>query len=252
MSQISNGIQNELKFVNMFNNKTIKDLPQNAQELIYKIFNNVNSNSKITCWKSKYLEKADIKIKINDNIKGVSIKTGYECSMHQENKYQFYNFLNTIGVDKETIEILDNFMNGIYQGKKVNAKTYISYHIDDIKLLKDILNNYYIKNKLLIRFIFQGTEKQSYDCNALIYGTPSEFIWATNDEILEYLLKYKDNNPLYLTVSALNIKCYDRNLKNNPNRTKKEEDIQIKWYTLKEDLLYINKIREAKKIKHLK
>ena len=248
---ISKGIKNELKFAQIFNNKRIKDLPINYQELILKIFNNVDSNSKIECWKSKYLEKSDIKIKINNNVKGISIKTGNECSMHQENKYQFYNFLSKIGIDIEIINKFDNFMLGYLNGQKVDAKTYINANIQDINMIKKSLNNYYIKNKLLIRFIFQGTERQQYDCTALIYGTPDNFLWATNNELMSYLQKYKENDQTYITISALNIKCYDRNLTNNPKRSEKSNDIQVKWYSIKEDLLYITKIREAKKIKNI-
>ena len=190
MNYISKGIENELNFVDMFHNKIIKDLPSNAQELIYQIFNNVDENSRLICWKSKYLEKSDIKIKINGNIKGISIKSGNECSMHQENKYQFYKYLNKLGIDKDIIKKFDDFMIGIHNGQKVNAKTYIANNTYSIKILKQIFNSFYIKNKLLIRFIFQGTENQEYDCQALIYGEPKNFIWATNNELLPYLLKY--------------------------------------------------------------
>ncbi len=245
---MSKGIINELNFVELFNNKIVKNLSKNAKELLYALFDNIDDNDIVICWKNKYLEKSDIKIKIKNNIKGISIKTGNECSMHQENKYKFYAYLNKIGVEEETIDMLDKFMIGKINNQKVDAKTYILNNVTDITKIKQVFNKYYIKNKLILRFIFQGTENQMYDCMAIIYGTPQNFIWATNSEVLQYLLKY-ENNVNYINISNLNIKCYDRNLKGNPKHEKKVDDIQVKWYSLKEDILYITKIREAEKLR---
>ena len=91
------GIKNEKDFAYYFNNKKICNLPINGQELIYKIFNEVDSESYIESWISKYFEKADIKIKINGIVKGISIKTGQNCSMHQESIKTFDKFLLSIG-----------------------------------------------------------------------------------------------------------------------------------------------------------
>ena len=80
------GFQNEIDFKNFIDHKQIKNLPDNMQQLLGTLFKDVKEDSLVYCWKSKYLEKADIKIRINGIIKGISIKTGKQCSIHQEHK----------------------------------------------------------------------------------------------------------------------------------------------------------------------
>ena len=241
------GIKNEIEFVQYLNHKMVKDLSQDFQQLLYQIYNNkIYPNSKIQCWRSKYLEKSDIKIRINNIIKGLSIKSGKECSMHQEEKTKFYKFLQKIGVSDDIIFKFDQFMIGRIDGIKVDSKTYKAIHPKDIIEINEELNRFYIKNNLLIRFIFIGTELQLFGCDALIHGNPASFLWATNDEILAYLSSKPSPSNTYLNIGNLSIKCYDRNLKNIPSRKGKENDIQVKWQTIIEDLEAITYHRNHK------
>lgn len=237
------GIKNEFDFKNELNNKHVCELTLNMQNMLYAIFKNINENSKIICWWSRYTEKADIKVKINGITKGISIKSGTSCSVHQENIEQFNKYLLKIGVDDDIIELLYNFIKGEVNGKRVDSTTYIQNNYEDIKKIKKELQEYYIKINLIIRFLFQGSEINKYDCDLLIYGSPSNFMWATKSEILKYLIDYSEKETKYINVSTFFIKCYDRNLKNNPSKVVKQNDIQVKWYTLKKDLELITKTR---------
>jgi len=241
------GIINEKNFAKALDHKKIKEVSPELRKMICAIFGYVNPNDKIDCWQSKYYEKADIKIKINNEIKGVSIKTGIYCSMHQESKDSLYPFLRKIGVEENIIKKLNDFILGYVNGERVDSKTYMFFHNEEIKKIKESLNRYYIKTNLILRFIFQGTEIQKYDCDAILYGTPEKFIWATKDEVLEYLINYSEEKENVINFGALNIKCYDRNLRNNLSRVSKQNEIQIKWYTLENDLINIKKIREEAK-----
>jgi len=165
--------------------------------------------------------------------------------MHQEHIDKFYPFLSKIGVDDFIIKIFDNYMKGIVNGKKANSEEFICNNIKNIQILKNKFNENYVKTNLIIRFIFQGTEIQKYGCDALIYGTPNNFMWATKNEILKFLIEYKTRNRFFVNISALNIKCYDRNLRNNINRKDKQNNIQIKWYSIKNDFYLLTKIREG-------
>ena len=243
------GIKNEYDFAHLIDKKKYKDLPINIQDLLLSIFQSINNNSVIECWCSKYYEKADIKIKIEGEIKGISIKTGHQCSMHQEIIKTFYNFLLKIGVKEKIIDNFNDYMNGKENNEKIDALTYIQKNEKSIKEIREELNKYYIKTNLIIRFIFQGNEKQNYGCDALIYGTPEKFLWATKDEILKFLIEYKLINAKNINVSALNIKNYDRNLRENNTNQKSKQQIQVKWYTLENDLKYITALRNANKYK---
>lgn len=238
------GIKNEYNFVKYFNNKKISDLPETGQDLLKSIYGNVDSEVKIKCWRSNYYEKADIKLKINNIVKGISIKTGQACSMHQENKYKFYKYLQKIGIEDPTIKKFDDFIVGKINNQKVDTKTYVKYMKKDIIEINQEINKLYAKISLISRFLFLGTENQSYSCEAIIYGTPYNFIWATKDEIFKYLIEKSQNSDEYVNVSTLNIKCYDRNLTNDPKRHEREKDIQVKWVTITSDLQKIIETRE--------
>ena len=166
---------NEKKFAKIIDKNKIKDLNVNIQNLIYAIFKDIEEDDTVECWTSKYFEKADIKIKINNEIKGVSIKTGKYCSMHQESTESLYPFFRRIGIEEKIMKSLDSFLIGKVNDKRVDAITYIFHNYEEIKKIKDSLNNYYIKVNLILRFLFLGTEKQNYGCDAIIYGIPNSF-----------------------------------------------------------------------------
>ncbi len=237
------GIQNEIDFKNILDNKKVYELPSEIIKMLFLIFDNISLESTVYCWRSRYQEKADIKIKINNVIKGISIKSGNYCSMHQEHIDKFYPFLLKIGVDNYIIKFFDNYMKGILKDKRVSSEEYILNNVKEIAILKHKFNEYYIKINLINRFIFQGTEIQKYDCDGLVYGTPKKFMWATKNEILQYLVEYELKEKFFINISALNIKCYDRNLKNIESRKKRQDNIQVKWYSIKEDLEIITKLR---------
>lgn len=73
------------------------------------------------------------------------------------------------------------------------------------------------------------------------------FLWATKEEILEYLINYDNSHEIFIRFSALNLKSYDRNLRNNEEKKSKQNEIQIKWNTIKIDLQNIEKLRKQKK-----
>lgn len=247
MIYIQKGFKNEKDFAKVLDKKEFKQLKANFQDLLKAIFKDIKEEDIVECWTSRYFEKADIKIKVNKEVKGISIKTGKYCSMHQENIESLNPFLRKIGVEERIIKKLKDFLIGKVQEQRVDEVTYIFHNYNDIKEIKETLNNYYIKLNLILRFLFQGTEKQKYGCDAIIHGTPEDFIWATKEEILEYLLNYKKDHEIYLKFSTLNLKSYDRNLRNDEKRKVKQNDIQIKWYSIKNDLENIIKNRENNK-----
>ncbi len=252
------GFRNEIDFVISLNNKKYGDLSIEFKSLLSKLFKNLNTDTNIICWQSKYSEKADIKIKINNEIKGVSIKCGaramglFDCDCLAEGKLADLVLLDlkqpNMQPENNIIKNFNDFIKGYVKGNKVDAKTYINNNKEEIAEIIDSFNKLYVKINLILRFIFQGTELQKYDCDAIIYGTPSKFLWATKNEVIEYLVNYDTISIYQIGLSALSIKCYDRNLKNNQSRINCTEDIQVKWYTFKKDLLYLTKIREAKSI----
>lgn len=238
------GIANEYNFVKLFDKKRVKDLDRNCQELIYSLFNVASGNDYIECWQSKYVEKADIKIRINGDLKGISIKMGENNSIHQENLQGFSQYLLNIGLNEKIVKQLQAYIHGIINNNKVDAQTYKKLKEKEIIAIKNALSDLYIKVSLIIRFVFKGKEFQLYDADAIIHGTPNNFLWATKSEVLRYLIDYPDGKTINVKVGPLFIQCRNRNLHNNRISKKDENYIQVKWYNLRKDLYFITKKRQ--------
>ncbi len=240
----NNGIYNEIKFVQLFDGQKVKNLNQNCQNFLEQLYGSLSKEEYIECWKSKYNEKADIKIRINKDIKGISIKMGECNSIHQEQLASFSKYLLNIGIKTEIVEMFNNYILGIVDGNRIDAVTYKKRFEKEILEIKTSLSDLYIKVNLIIRFLFKGKEDQQYDADAIIHGTPQNFLWATKSEILRYLIDYPDKMTVNVKIGPLSIQCRNRNLKHKEIAKNDERDIQVKWHNLKEDLYFITKKRQ--------
>ena len=181
----NHGIANEVNFAKELDKKMVKDLNKNFKEMLYSLFDNLKEDDYIECWKSKFNEKADIKIRINGDIKGISIKMGESNSIHQEHLTSITNYLLNIGVNNAIVNKLADYIIGDINGKRVDAATYKKLKKEDIIEIKKALSDLYIKVSLIIRFLFKGKESELYDADAIIHGTPNKFLWATKSEVLK-------------------------------------------------------------------
>ena len=245
----SNGITNEIAFQKIFNKKIVKELNSQFQELLYSLFDDLKEEDYIECWPSKFKEKADIKIKIKGNIKGISIKMGESNSVHHEHINSLSNYLLSIGVSNTIVNELRSYIFGIINGIQVNAENYKKEKQKEIIQIKKALGDFYVKINLIIRFLWKGKETQLFDADAIIHGTPQNFLWATKSEVLEYLINYPNDNSTHVKIGPLFIQCQNRNLNQNISSMYAEEYIQVKWYSLRKDLYFITKNRQnVKKI----
>lgn len=68
------GKRNEYDFIYKLNNKKIKDVDYLLRDMIETMFNDIDANDVIECYKLFEYEKHDICIKIKDQEKYISIK----------------------------------------------------------------------------------------------------------------------------------------------------------------------------------
>ena len=243
----NDGIYNEIKFVGLFDGKKVRDMNKSLRELLLKLFGPLTGEEYIECWKSKFNEKADIKIRINGDIKGISIKMGESNSIHQEHLTSITNYLLNIGVNNAIVNKLADYIIGDINGTRVDATTYKKLKKEDIIEIKKALSDLYIKVSLIIRFLFKGKESELYDADAIIHGTPNKFLWATKSEVLKYLIDYPDGDTINVKVGPLFIQSRNRNLKRKEAAKIDENYIQVKWYNIEKDLYFITKKRENSK-----
>lgn len=233
------GYQNEFLFVLEFNNKKIKELNPLLKEIIDDLFPNANENSIIKSWTNHYKrQKADILIKVNSDIKYISIKKGNKNSVHVENLYQFIDFLKELGINNETIKLFKDFHYGL---NKNNPKIFLSTH-DYCEQNKQIIKNinHALSNideiKIIDRFLLSGTNSNN-KVNGIIYGTPDDFFWINDKEITEIVKNSIKRESSSVHIGCLFIQPLNRCLNNNPKYMWCKKYIQIKWYSLFDDII---------------
>ena len=194
MTNIS-GKDNEYEFVKYLNGKKISELNPMFRGFIDKLFPNETKNSTIKCWKNHYKEKADIFIKINGSMKGISIKKGIKNSVHVERISDFIHFLIENKVDREVIleylkyQYADGSTNG-KGNKRISAEEYKKENQHNIDKINHAFRNEKLLKSATTRFITKG-KNSNYYISAIIYGEVNDFVWATKEDIEKIMLSKK-------------------------------------------------------------
>ena len=128
-----NGFDNEFAFVLALNNKTIKELTPICRDLIETIFPDENENSIIKCWLNHFKQKSDIFVKINNKMKGISIKKGMKNSVHVEPISEFISFLINNHIPRDSIiEYLKfHYADGTTNGKGLKRISMEEYKVQN-------------------------------------------------------------------------------------------------------------------------
>ena len=235
------GKENEYEFVKNLNNKKISELNPLLYSLLESLFPEESKNSVIKCWLNHYPQKTDILIKVNSCIKGVSIKFGSKNSVHVEPITEFVHFLIDNNVSKESvIEYLKyHYADGTTNGKgveRITAAEYKKNHQKEIDKINQELNNLELLKKAINRFVIQGNNSD-FKIDALVYGSVNDFLWLSRDEIMEILLREKNNYSTGVHFSNLFVQPKNRCLNHNLKYEKNRYCVQIKWYGLFDDIM---------------
>ena len=236
-----NGFDNEFAFVLELNNKTIKELTPICRDLIETIFPNEDENSIIKCWLNHLKQKSDILVKINNKIKGISIKKGIKNSVHVEPISEFVSFLISNNISRDNvIEYLKfHYADGTTNGKGLKRISTEEYKIKNqakIDKINSELNNEKIVIKAIDRFILRGNNSL-FPISALIYGETHDFVFITKEDIINSIIRKKDNYSSTIHFSVLTVQPKNRCLNYNPKYEKDRFCIQIKWYNLFDDII---------------
>ena len=129
MSNIS-GLENEFEFVKYLNGKKVKELNPLMREVIDDIFNNIDEDSIVKCWRNHFKQKSDIFIKINKAMKGISIKKGMKNSVHVEGISNFIEFLKENKVDNK---IINEYLKYHFADGTIDGSGEIRYGVDEYK-----------------------------------------------------------------------------------------------------------------------
>lgn len=239
MSSIS-GEDNEFSFVKYLNGKKVKELNPLFRDLIDSLFC-CKEEDVIKCWRNHLLQKTDIFIKINNRMKGISIKKGAKNSVHVERITDFIHFLIENKVSRDVvIKYLEyHYADGTRNGKGVYRKSVEEYkknHESDIEDINQAFNNSNLLLKSIDKFVVRGNNSK-YDIDALIYGEVNDFLWITKKDIKKIIMSKKNLVSSGLHFGSLSCQPKARNLNYNPKYEKDRFCVQLKWFSLFDDII---------------
>ena len=235
-----NGYKNEYNFVLEFNNKKVGELNPILQDLIYAIFKNVKDHNIIKSWRNHYDQKTDIFIKIGNVMKGISIKMGSRNSVHVETIKEFKEFLKEHNIPNYVIDeyLKFHYADGTINNKGRNRLSAEEYKINNQKSI-DTINEYFNNEQIVFdainRFVLRGNNSK-YSIDAIILGTPDNFLWFSKDDIIDFLMnknKYCSSPHFSELVCQPMARCLNYNKKYEKFRN----FVQIKWYNLFDNII---------------
>ena len=247
---MTNGYKNECNLAKAINSKKYCNLCDNLKGFVKFIFNDVKENDILYCKRYRTYDKADLYIKLNDQIKNISVKSGYRVSVHAEKINSFVSFLKRININENIIDYLllyhygDNTLDG-NGSTRLPAKELKELYSKEIKIFNKYMNHRNIIKKIVIRCLFGGTtEKNTADY--IYYGSLEDGLYASKDEIIEYFCNNKTPEILAPHISYLIYQNWNRNLGYNKKLESHRYYCQFKWPSIEADL---QKIRNLKKFK---
>lgn len=242
------GYQNEYDFVELFNDKYFDELSENAKKFLMELFGDIDNSILIKSWKNKSPQKADIFIKVNNSVKGISLKCGNSNSMHHESVQDFKRYLEKIGIP---YNIIDKYMSYHYGyakdaggkidfSKLLSSEEYKKIFQNEINEFNECVNKTRIIVDMIDRFIVKG-RNADYDIDALICGTVDDYIWIMKYDIYDLILSKKCLDFTSPHICCLTIGQKKRNLDGNSAHWKERYIVCIRWNFIKQDIIDFKK-----------
>lgn len=245
------GIDNEFEFVKYFNGKKISELNPKFRELVDKLYPFEKEKSIIKSWRNHYPQKTDIFIRINGVMKGISIKKGIKNSIHVERITGFIHFLIDNKIEEDiVIEYLKyHYADGSINGTGKNRLSCEEYKMNNQSAIDSInkaFNDEKILRKAIEKFVIKGNNSDFY-IDAMIYGTIDDFLWITKQEIIDIILSKRNDYSTAVHFGPLVCQPKNRCLNFNFKYEKDRFCVQLKWYSLFDDIIEYMNIKEMNK-----
>lgn len=233
------GYKNEFEFINYLNNKKYNQVHFLFQDMLKVLYPNIQNQDIIKAYKYGKYAKTDIVINVNGNLRGISIKSGMKNSVHIEPIEKFIKYIKQKGFEENDKLLRYLYSDGTNDNTGKNRQSSLEYKIkyyDDIILLNKELKK--IKENLIARFLIKTDINYKVNVDMFIIGDVEDFLWATKEEVINYLLN-SDYNSTGVHISSLFIQNWDKNLKYNPKYEYCRNYIQVKWYSMSDDIIKI-------------
>lgn len=109
-------------------------------------------------------------------------------------------------------------------------------NMNKIEIINKYFNKKIIAQKAIERFLLKGTNSL-YEIDAICVGEPNNYLWITKNEIKEILENNLNIESTGIHISSLFIQPQTRNLNYNKLYEAERHCVQIKWYSLFDDII---------------
>ncbi len=161
--------------------------------------------------------------------------------MHVEGISSFIHFLIDSGVSKEAVvaylkyHYADGTTNGTGKERK-SIEEYKKQNPCDINLINQEMNTIYVLNRAINRFLLQG-KNSNIKIDAILYGTKDDFLWITSSDIINIIISKMNMESTSVHFGPLFCQPLTRCLNHNPKLERKRFLVQIKWYSIFDDII---------------
>lgn len=239
MKKIPDGYQNEFLIVLEFNNKKVKELNPMLREVIDDLFPNIDEDKIVKSWRNHINnQKGDILLKIDKKIKSISIKKGSRNSVHVENIEAFKKYLKESGIKDKIIYDYELFHYGVdrFNNKKIlSSSEFSKKYKRKIRRINKAFSKI-SRESVTDRFLLCGNNSM-YRIDGIIYGTPNDFLWINKNEVLKIIEKTNNLNSKTIHIGPLYVQPFNRCINNNKKYLWCRDFVQIKWYSLYDDII---------------
>ena len=244
----NNGYKNESDFVDFFNDMYYSEFDENTQLFLKELFeNNIDNDELIQCWRNRMNQKADIFIKYKNRVKSISIKSGKSNSLHSESVQDFKMYLEKLNIPYKSIDYYMSYHYGYKRSednkkdfsKQLNAEEYKELYQDELDDFNKCINKTRIIVDMIDRFIVRG-KNSDYDIDALISGTPNDYVWIMKHDLYDLILSKRSLEFTSPHIACLTIGPKKRCIYGDKN-IKDRYLIAVRWNFIKEDILYFQK-----------
>lgn len=231
------GVENELKIVNAYNNKCISSLTENQQGIINSIKWYDDRSLIIYASKINGYYKPDVEFDISKDEYRISIKIGTGNSVHQEKTESFISFctdyLDMTEEEKNSLLMFlygDGTIDGTGDiGNRLSAEEVKKLYAKEISVINDFFDRN--KEELIDRFLVTGRlgRETGIIADYLYHGDENNGVICPLDEtavhIISQIKTAKEGN---VNVGPFTVQTWKRNLNNKPDQESGRHSIQIK------------------------
>lgn len=246
------GYENEYQFVKYLNGKKVGEVQPLLREVIDYLYSDISEKDEIKAWRNYYPQKTDIFIKINDVIRGISIKMGSRNSVHVERITDFIHFLIENKVSREVVvEYLKyHYADGTTNGKgkhRQSVEEYKKENQDKIDMINKEFNRKDLVLKAIDKFVLRGNNSD-YLIDVIIVGTVNDFVWASREDIRKIILSKINIYSTAVHFGSLTCQPKNRCLNYNTLYEKDRFCVQIKWYNVFDEIIETMNNKEINKL----